>query len=264
MLAGMSGATVTEGDRPGSRVVWVDGVRQSEVDLTDPTRLGFDYARRIADVVDLVGEPGAPLRVVHVGGAGMMLARYVAATRPRSSQVVLEPDADLVELVRRELPLPPRSGIKVRVVDGRRGVPALREASVDVMVLDAFAGAATPLELLTVEWWADVARALGPAGLLVANLADAAPFPLVRRAVAGMRPALGGLFAGAEPATLKARRPGNVLLVAGPDLPLEGFRARAARHGMPYRVFDGRAVSDSFGGGRALSDAEADVAVALE
>ena len=94
---------------------------------TDPTRIVFDYVRRLGDVVDAVAPPGSPLRVVHVGGAGLTLPRYVAATRPRSAQVVLEPAAEVTELVRRELPLPRNSGIKVRGVDGRTGVAALRD-----------------------------------------------------------------------------------------------------------------------------------------
>lgn len=255
-LGDVSGAELLPGDRPGTVVLWLDGMGQSEVDLSDPTRLGFDYARRIADVVDVAAPAGERLRVVHVGGAAMMLPRYVAHTRPRSAQVVLEPHEEVIELVRREAPLPPRSGIKVRPVDGRSGVAALRDDSADLLVLDAFAGAETPRDLLTVEWWREVARVLAPDGLLVANLADAAPFPLVRQAVAGLRTVFADLFAGAEPATLKARRRGNVLLVAGARVPLADFRAGAARHGSPYRVFDARAVSDSFGGGRPLADAE--------
>lgn len=236
-------------------MLWQDGERQSEVDLADPTRLTFDYARRLADVVDLAAPPGVPMRVVHVGGAAMMLPRYVSATRPRSSQIVLEPDEAVTALVRRELPLPARSGVRVRPVGGHEGVAALRDDSVDVVLLDAFAGAETPRGLLTREFFADVARVLASGGLLAANLADAAPFPVVRTAVAGLRETFPDLLLGAEPATLKARRRGNVVAVAGGAVPLEAFRARASAHATPYRVFDQRGVSDSFGGGRAASEA---------
>ena len=92
---------------------------QSYVDLDDPLRLEFDYVQRLVDVVDSVAEPGQRLRVVHVGGAAMTLPRYVAVTRPSSAQIVLEPDIELITFVRRHLPLPTRSGIKVRGTDGR-------------------------------------------------------------------------------------------------------------------------------------------------
>src|SRR6476661_10342634 len=132
---------IVAGDRPGSFVLRMSGMDQSHVDLEDPTRVVFEYVRRLADLVDVLAPAGEPLRVVHVGGAAMTLARYVAATRPRSPQVVLEPAAELTDLVRAELPLPRRSGIKVRPVDGRTGTAALRDGAADVVILDAFDGA---------------------------------------------------------------------------------------------------------------------------
>ncbi|MBD5063804.1 spermidine synthase, partial [Xanthomonas citri pv. citri] len=81
----------------------------------------------------------------------MCLARYVAATRPTSPQIVCEPDAELTAEVRLKAPLPVRSGIKVRPVDGRSGVAAMREDFADVVILDAFDGARVPGDLVTVE-----------------------------------------------------------------------------------------------------------------
>lgn len=234
----------------GGALVLVDGRPQSHVDLDDPTHVAFDYVRRSADVVDACAPAGAPLRVVHVGGAGLTLARYVAATRPRSSQVVLEPDAALVELVRRELPLPPRSGIRVRPQDGRSGLATLPDGRADVLVLDAYDEGRVPAELVTAEALAEVARVLRPSGLAVLNLADGAPFPLVRSVVAGLAPVLPALAAGVEPATLKARRAGNVLLVAGRDEEaLAPARGAAPTGEAPYRLLDVVGVASSFGGG---------------
>lgn len=219
-----------------------DGMQQSAVDLTDPTRLVFDYMRRIGDVLDRL--PDGPLRVLHVGGAAMTLPRYVHATRPRSSQIVLEPDVDTIETVRAEAPLPPRSGIKVRPVDGATGIKAVRDASQDVVILDAFAGTVTPPELLTRAFVEDVRRVLDPAGLLLANLVDRPPFGVVRDVVASVRE-LGDVVVGVEPATLKGRRAGNLVVAAG-ALPQQPFGEPSP---MSYRVFTGGAVSDSFGGG---------------
>ena len=83
---------------------------------------------------------GQRIRVVHVGGAALTVPRYVAATRPTSAQIVLEPDAELTAFVRTQLPLPPRSGIKVRARDGRTGLAELRDAVVELLIMDAFAG----------------------------------------------------------------------------------------------------------------------------
>jgi spermidine synthase len=237
-------------ERARAFVLSHDGRDQSYVDLEDPTYLAFDYVRRMADVVDVVAAPGVPLRVVHVGGAGLTLPRYVAATRPTSAQVVLEPDTDVTELVRERLPLPRRSGIKVRPVDGRTGVAALPDGRVDLLVLDAYAEGRVPAELLTREMSADVARALADVGTYLLNLSDRAPFAHTRRVVAGLRESFSHLALGAEPATLRGRRDGNLMVLAGRDpLPVEALRRRAAESPAPYRVLDAALVSDSFGGG---------------
>ncbi len=82
--------------------------------------------------------------MVHVGGGALTLPRYVAASRPRSSQIVFEPDAELTAFVRRHLPLPRRSGIRVRPVDGRAGMASLPDGRVDVIIVDAFVGCPGP------------------------------------------------------------------------------------------------------------------------
>jgi spermidine synthase len=255
----VSDAEIVVGDRPGTFVLRMSGMDQSHVDLADPTRIAFEYVRRIADVLDACAPPGRPLRVVHLGGAAMTVPRYVAATRPRSAQVVLEPAAAVTELVRAELPLPTRSGIKVRPLDGRSGIAGLRDAHAEVLVLDAFADARVPGELVTDAFFADAARVLEPGGLLVLNLIDRTPFAWTRRVLAGLRAHLPELLLTAEPATLRGRRQGNLVVVAsrGP-VPLAALRERSATAAAPYRVLDGGQVSDGFGGGSPFTDDDAE------
>ncbi len=245
-------------DRTAERyVLRVDGADQSHVDLDDPTRLEFDYVRRIGDVLDAWQPAGEPLRILHVGGAAMTLPRYVAATRPRSHQIVLEPAVALTELVRSELPLPRRSGIKVRPVDGRVGTAQLRENSTDVVILDAFDGARVPAELVTLEYIESVSRALTSSGWFLLNLTDRAPFAWTRRVVAGLRLVFPELMVSAEPATLRGRRFGNLLVVASHGLvPIGALQQRAASSAAPYRVLDAAQVSSTLGGGAAFVDGD--------
>jgi spermidine synthase len=248
---------VPDRDRPSAYTLRIDGTDQSYVDLDDPTRLEFDYMQRIADVIDGHGAPGQPLRCVHIGGAALTIPRYVAATRPRSAQVVLEPDEQVTELVRAELPLPRNSGIKVRPVDGRTGVAALRDDFADVIVLDAFDGARIPAELTTAEFFADLARVAVADGVVLLNLADHAPFPYVRRAVRGVCDAFAQVMLSAEPATLKGRRFGNVLVVASQAaLPWETLARRAASSPFPYRVLPYREVAEKFAAKQPFTDAD--------
>jgi hypothetical protein len=243
--------------RPGTWLVTLDGTPQSMVDLDDPGRLDFDYVRRMGDVLDARSPAGSPVRALHVGGGGLTLARYVAHARPRSRQVVLEPHRELVARVRSTLPLPPRSGITVREVGGRAGIASVRDGWADVVVVDAFDDARVPAELVTEEWYAEVARVLVPDGWCLANLADRSPWEHARRVIAALRLQLPHLLVSAEPATLKGRRPGNLLIVAGRDpVPVAALREAATRSPLPYRVLDAVQASDALGGGRPFTDVD--------
>lgn len=228
----------------------VGGTDQSFVDLDDPTRLEFDYVQRMADVIDLLGTPGAPMRFVHIGGAGMTLPRYVTTTRPTSAQIVLEPAEHITERVREQLPLPRRSGIKVRPVDGAAGLAAMPDDHADVIVLDAFDGAQVPAELVTAQFLGDTARVLRDDGTMLLNLGDIAPFAWSRRVVAGLRTVLPALMISAEPATLKGRRHGNLLVVAARhEVPSQQLRRRTAGSPFPYTVLGPTEVASRFAGG---------------
>jgi spermidine synthase len=241
---------LADADRPGGWLLTIDRIRQSYVDLDDPTYLDFEYVQAFADVLDAL-QPG-PLAVTHIGGGACTLPRYVATTRPGSPQIVLEPDVALTALVRARLPLPRGSRIRIRPVDGRAGVAALAEASADVVVLDAFHGGRVPAELTTGEFLADVARVLRPDGVLLANVADGPPVTYTRRLLATARAVLPQSLVIAEPAVLKGRRYGNVVLAASrAPLPLAEIRRASARAPFP------RTVTVTFGGdARPLSDAD--------
>ncbi len=238
-------------DRPGGVLVLIDRIRQSYVDLEHPTYLDFEYVQAFADVLDAL--PAGPLAVTHVGGGGCTLARYLAATRPGSSQIVLEPDTAVVQTVRTRLPLPRGARIRIREVDGRSGVAQLRDASADVLVLDAFHGGRVPGELATAEFLADVGRVLRPDGVFLANVADGPPTTWTRRLVTTVRTVLPELLVIADPAVLKSRRFGNVVLAASRvPLPVDDVRRSAARAAFP------RTVTVGFGGDdRPFTDADA-------
>src|SRR5689334_1167082 len=105
--------------RPSGRLLFLGGIECSYVDLADPRHLEFSYIRRIADLVDLFRPARAPIEAVHIGGGGCTLPRYIAATRPRSRQLVYEKDAGLVELIRKYLGLRTSPQLRVRIGDAR-------------------------------------------------------------------------------------------------------------------------------------------------
>ncbi|MFI5696227.1 spermidine synthase [Kribbella sp. NPDC051586] len=241
-----SGVASVEVQADGTFVLRIDGSPQSQVDLADPAHLPFEYMRRIGDVVDAVAPRRQPVAVLHVGGAALSIPRYVAVTRPRSRQIVLEPDEDLTEFVREALPLPKRSGIKVRPVTGRAGIGEVYDDSMDVVILDAFEHEAVPANLVTAEFFAECARVLRPTGVLVANLIDGkAGLPFIRRTAATVQAAIGAGVVLAERKILRGKGFGNVIMVASPqpvpDLTDAGRRAQPPYDVMPLGELAGKA-----------------------
>lgn len=248
---------LADADRPGGWLLTVDRVPQSYVDLDDPSYLEFDYVRRLGEVIDALDPPPpAPLAVTHLGGGAATLARYVAWRRPRSPQIVCEPDAALTALVRARLPFRKDARIRIRPSDARAGVGDLKNGSADVVILDAYLGGRTPAELTTQEFFVDVARVLAPGGVLLANLADGGPLAYVRRVAASVQAALPELALQMDPAVRRGRRFGNVVLSASrAPLPLGAMRRAAAGAMFPAVVVAGRELHDLIRSASPLTDA---------
>ncbi|THA23422.1 spermidine synthase-like protein [Streptomyces sp. RKND-216] len=236
-------------DRRRAWMLTVDGAPQSYVDLDDPLHLEFEYVRRLAHVLDLAGPEGAPLDVLHLGGGGLTLPRYAAHTRPGSRQRVVESDAELSALVAEFLPLPAGAGTAVEAADARAALESSPPASADVVVADVFGGNRVPPQMTTVGCARAAARALRPGGIYAANLADAAPFGFLGSQIATWRAAFTRVCVVAEPAVLRGRRFGNVLLLASDgELPPPLLARRTAADPFPARVVPGAELEALRGG----------------
>ncbi|WP_285572065.1 fused MFS/spermidine synthase [Streptomyces sp. RTGN2] len=245
-------------DRERAWLLTVDGSPQSYVDLDAPEHLEFEYARRLAHVVDCAAGPGVPLDVLHLGGGALMLPRYVAATRPGSRQEVAEADRGLLALVTEHLPLPAGSGITVHAADARKQLEETAPGSVDVLVADVFGGSRVPAHLTSVPYARAAARALREDGVYAANLADGAPFGFLRSQLATFATVFPELALIAEPAVLRGRRFGNVVLVASrAPLDTAALIRRCAADAFPARVEHGDAVTAFVKGARPVGDDEA-------
>jgi spermidine synthase len=234
---------------------------QSWVDPSDPLRLEFEYVQRIAEVLDVtvLARPDSErVRVIHVGGGGLTLPRYVEARRPHTAQVVMEPDARLTDQVRAALPLPRRTGIKVRPVDGRSGVAQLPDDYADAVIVDAFDGASVPPELSTLEFLADLSRALRADGLVMMNLTDSAPFGWARRCLAGFVATFAHVAVSAEVPVWKGRRFGNLVATAGAFVPLQALERGLLRAPFPYRQVAGRDLARWIAGAPPFTAADAE------
>ncbi len=259
MVAGGEATLVPDPDLPEGWLLLIEGTQQSHVDLADPSRLVFEYMRRIGHVIDLL--PPGPLRVVHLGGGAMALARYASASRPRTRNLVIEHDAALVELVRVHLPWPREHQIRVRTAEARAALESLPDGSADLIILDVFASAQTPGNLTTVEAFGHVRRVLTPGGTLVANIADENPLTYARRYVAGVRATFDRVVVAAEPSVLRGRRFGNLIVVGqspwAEPLDLAALTRRSAGDPWPARVLHGADLEGFVGDHLAFTDATA-------
>jgi len=242
---------------PRGRILTLDGVPSSYVHLDDPTRLEFEYVRWIGDLLDVMAAPDAPLRVAHIGGAGCTLPRYVTATRPGSPQVVFEYDPRLADFVREAFDLRRDRRLRLRVGDGRAGVASLRDGSQDVVIRDAFVGDRVPGHLTTAEFHADVARVLAPGGVYAVNVADRTTTYEARIEAATLLTVFRHVVVVAEPAQLRGRRFGNVV-VFGSDasLPEAALTRRLASGAVRARLLPTERVRELAAGQAVRRDAD--------
>ncbi|GAA1261323.1 fused MFS/spermidine synthase [Pseudonocardia aurantiaca] len=243
---------VGDPDRPQGWTLLLNGTAQSHVDLDDPTHLEFEYVRRLGHVVDLL--PAARPRVLHLGGGAWTLARYVAATRPGASQLVVEVDAGLVDLVASRLPAD-GLGIDVTIGDARAALTRIPPGTADLLVLDVFAGARTPAHLTSAEFLSAAAAVLAPGGVYAANVADGGELRFARTQVAAALARFADVAVVAAPAILHGRGFGNlVLLGSAQHLPVDELTRRAAADPFPARVLTGTDVRRLAGAATAPAD----------
>ncbi len=206
---------------PGAWEVLVNGVLSSHI-AVDPSQLEFEYMRWIAASVTYHIDhhlDETKVRITHLGGGACTLARYFVDRYPRSRNTLVELDADLARLVRDWFDLPRAPQLKIRVGDAFTVSQSFVPASRDVIIRDVFAGDQTPPNLRNDEFFHAVHRSLAPSGIYIANCGDHRDLQLAKSELRAMSQVFDHLGAIADPAMLKGRRYGNIILI-GSDTPL--------------------------------------------
>lgn len=241
---------------PSGRVLWLDTLRHSYVDLDDPSHLEFRYVRLFDAVVDAVLPPG-PVDALHLGGGGFTFPRHLDASRPGSTNTVLEIDGELVRIAEEHLGLRQSPGLRVRTGDARTALDDVADASVDLVVGDAFGGLSVPWHLTTREVVTELARVLRPDGVYVVNVIDGGAARFARAHAATMAAEMEHL-AVVLPAGRSGGRPVNHVLV-GSDAPLGALSATDAVSAEDGRVLVGDDALDWVGEAEILTDDHAPV-----
>jgi len=241
--------------RPSGRILWLDTLRHSYVDIEDPTHLEFRYSHVMTDVID-VQLPAGAIDVLFIGGGGFTLPRYFPAARPGSTSTVLEIDEELIDFVASELALDRSDpALTVRPGDARLLITDEEPGSFDVVVGDAFGGLAVPWHLTTREFTELVAEKLKPGGIYILNLIDNAPDRFASAETATLQAVFAHVGVVAPAAFLERTSGGNFVLV-GSNAPIHVAAVTAAirfREGREIILVD--AGLDGFvAGARLLTD----------
>ena len=244
--AGVHAEISPDGFTEGGFVLSIGGAEQSHVDLAHPEEVFYEYLRRIAGVVDVVAEPGAPVTAVHLGAGALTLARYVAATRPGAAQAAVELERELPPFVLEALPLPAGADVRIVVGDARAALPdVVAPGTADLVVLDVFSGRDAPGHLTEPAFYAEAAALLAPGGVLAVNVGDDPGLAFFAGQAHAVRTAFPDVWCLAEQRLLTGRYPGNLVLVAGRrPLPREWVDALAAAGPHPAGVLDGLGLED--------------------
>ncbi len=254
---------VIEPDRwvPGAFTLIVDGTPQSHVNLDDPTQLFFEYIQRMGQVIDRLKMPGEPITALHLGAGALTLPRYIEATRPGSRQQVIELESDLVDLVRSAIPWSRQASIRLRYGDARDVLTRLPNGllgSVDLVVVDVFAGARTPAHVTSAAFYLSIVPLLSTDGIILVNVADGPGLAFARGQAATLRSVVANVAALAEPNILKGRRFGNVVLAGSrTPMPLDWMPRLLAGGPHPAKILTGRELKDWIAGALVVTDATA-------
>jgi len=242
---------IADQDNSTGWLLKINGVMSSHIDLADPLFLDFEYMRWMAALIESRwprqdessakrGGQERRLRGLHLGGGACSMARYFAAVYPDARQVVVELDGKLAEYVRGWFDLPKAPLLRIRVGEARAVTETLTAQTRDFIIRDVFAGALTPRPLTTAEFNQHVKRVLAPGGLYVANSGDAPDLKNAREDAATIAASFKHTVIIADPAMLKGRRYGNMVM-AGSDVPFGDdpqLRRRLLGGAVPAHLWD--------------------------
>jgi SAM-dependent methyltransferase len=241
--------------RPTGRVLILDDLRHSYVDLADPAHLEFRYLRVTDAALATVHPPGRPLDALHIGGGGFTLPRALAATRPGTRSTVLELDERVIGLARDRLGLRTGPDLAVQVGDARVALADLPDDAYDFVMGDAFGGRSVPWHLTTREVVATVDRVLRPGGVYIVNVIDGPGMRFARAEAATLRAVFPSVAVIAPPGVLERRIAANVVLVGSLDAIDPGaLAARVAANGDGDRVVMGPELDEFIDGAAVLRD----------
>lgn len=147
---------------------------QSRMDPAAPARLTLGYTRTMMGAaLLLLGPP--PGRIAMIGLGGGSLVKYCREHLPEAVIEVAEISAEVIALRERFCVPADSDYLRVLCTDGAAFVATAGAGDWDLLLVDGFGPGGQPPQLGSQRFYDDCRAALGPDGLLVANLSGSDP-----------------------------------------------------------------------------------------
>lgn len=154
------------------RVLSLDALVHSYVDVDDPTYMRYSYEKVFADLATFVGAREPPMNVLFIGGGGYTMPRFLETAYPNSTLQVAEIDPEVTRAAIEYLGLGRNSRIVTHNEDARTLMQGLAPGTFDLIMGDAFNDVSVPYHLTTLEFNRSVRDLLTEDGVYAVNIVD--------------------------------------------------------------------------------------------
>ena len=154
------------------RILYLDALLHSYVDIEDPLFLHYSYEKVFGDVATSVAYRNPNMNALFIGGGGYTMPRFLEVMFPDSSVEVVEIDPEVTKVATEYLALPPNTRIVTYGEDARTKLQELPKGQYEFIVGDAFNDVSVPYHLTTLEFNEMVFELLDEDGLYAINIVD--------------------------------------------------------------------------------------------
>ena len=159
------------GDRE-VRVLYLDALLHSYVDINDPLFLHYPYEKVFGDIATTIAHDKRDMVSLFIGGGGYTMPRFLEVMYPNTSVEVVEIDPEVVEVATEYFALPVNTRIIRYTEDARTKLQDLPLGKYEFIVGDAFNDVSVPYHLTTLEFNEMVHGLLAYDGVYAINVVD--------------------------------------------------------------------------------------------
>ena len=154
------------------RILYLDALLHSYVDIKDPLFLHYSYEKVFGDVATAVARQNPDMDSLFIGGGGYTMPRFLEVMFPEASVEVVEIDPEVTEVATEYLALPVNTRIVTYGEDARTKLQELPNGKYEFIVGDAFNDVSVPYHLTTLEFNEMVFELLSEDGVYAINIVD--------------------------------------------------------------------------------------------